>query len=580
MNASTFYKMFVVLIIFFLLSLYFFHPIPLQGTNVDLGHHLLLGKITVESMHVPQTNLISYTHPDYVFVNTQWLSEVVFYFWHSWFGFGGLIVLSVLLAVKSFFFVFSHSLKKYGTLPTFLVSLLSFQIIIDRTELKPELFSFVFLSFFLFVLYKYKEKYTKLIFLLPLLEALWINFHIFFVVGIVVVLSFLLDILVTNKWKLKTKNDKTLLLVTLITLLSTLINPNLIKGVLYPFFVLSNYGYDVIENKNILSALPHADITFIYFLINVALLWGGIILYRKKVRRVDILLSSFFTFMAFFAVRHFPLYVFGTFIPLVCVTSLALKQLQAKTKEATYQTLVFVVCLFAFVGCLPAVYWNFKTHGVGFGVIDNAKEAMSFFKVNQLKGPIYNNYNIGNYIEYQLYPKERVFVDGNPEQYPEEFFKDVYYPSENNFDVFQKVSNSYKFNTVIYEHKNQTLTQNPLLLGLAKSEDWKMVYLSSSLVMFVKNTNDNKEVIKNYQITQENVKLNSRDTSTSDKVGDLSNFFKVIGWYDKMMEMDLKYLNFKPKDCTALRHVAALMQQKKDSQAMLYLADFQKNCMK
>lgn len=580
MHSTTLYKFFTIVCIFLLLFLYFFHPIPLQGPNVDLGHHLLLGKITVESLHVPQTNLISYTHPDYVFVNTQWLSEVVFFFWNNWFGFSGLIILSVLLALKSFYFVFITAYKKYNLLPTLLVSLLSFQLLIDRTELKPELFSFALLGVFLFVLYKHREKHTNLIYLLPLLEVLWVNFHIFFVVGIVVMGAFLLDSVITAKGKIKTKKDKALFVLTVITTLSTLINPNFVKGVLYPFFVLNDYGYDVIENKNILEALPYADLTFVYFFISLLALWGGIAFFHKKMRRVDIFLSAFFTFMALFAVRHFPLYMFGTFIPLVCVCSIALKRIQKKTKEVNYQGLVFALCLLFCVGILPPLMWNFKVHGVGFGVIDNAREAMTFFKNNNLKGPIYNNYNIGNYMEYKLYPEERVFVDGNPEQYPEGFFKDVYYPSENNFEFFQQTSKKYAFNTIIYEHKNQTLAQNPLLAGLSKSSDWKMVYFNSLLVMYVKNTEKNKKVIDKYQLTESNLTLNGEEFSNPDKVGDLSNFFRVIGWYDKMMEMDLKYLEAHPKDCTALRHIASVMLQKKDPQALLYATDFQKNCIK
>ncbi len=39
---------------------------------------------------------------------------------------------------------------------------------------------------------------------------------------------------------------------------------------------------------------------------------------------------------------------------------------------------------------------NVQIHGFGFGVTDNAKEAIDFIKQNNIKGPIYNNFDIGN----------------------------------------------------------------------------------------------------------------------------------------------------------------------------------------
>ena len=527
----------------------------MQGTNVDLGHHLLLGKITVEERYVPQTNLISFTHPEYVFVNNQWLSEVVFYFIHSVFGFNGLIIFADALMMAVFALLFSISKERVaaGIAGIFLL-----QNFIDRTEVKPELFSYILLSLFLYVLYHYKKKFTKLIFLLPPLMAFWINFHIFFIVGIAVIGLFYLDSLSTKKDRFSKKSN-TLFIVLIISTLSTLLNPNFLKGVIYPFHVLTNYGFEVIENYNFFHAISkgYIDITFFYFVLTVIFLWAGAIITRRKIQQIDVLLIVLFTFLSFFAVRNFTLLTLGGFIPLVRIYSLLIDLVEKKFKKNAGQIKrgigLIVICL-----AIPGVFVNLSIHGVGLGIIDNGSDAMDFIKNNDIKGPIYNNYNIGNYLEYRLYPKERVFVDGNPEQYPEDFFKEVYYPMENSFDKFREYSDKYKINLVVYEHKNQTKDVNPLLLGLTNSPDWRMIYLNELLVIYVRNAPINSKVLEN-SITENNVKVEKINLQDKEKIADLSNFFRIIKWYKPMIEMDLAYLDLDPRSCISLRHVSTFI---------------------
>ena len=56
----------------------------------DLGRHLLLGQIISETHHVPDTNYLTYTHPDFPFVNHHWLSEVILYRLHNLIGLNAL----------------------------------------------------------------------------------------------------------------------------------------------------------------------------------------------------------------------------------------------------------------------------------------------------------------------------------------------------------------------------------------------------------------------------------------------------------------------------------------------------------
>ncbi len=82
---------------FLLLFLGFFHPI--SAYNQDLGRHLLLGKIIWQTKHIPTTNLLSYTYPDFPFLNHHYLSEVMYYLLHQAVGDAGLLLFSIIFYV-------------------------------------------------------------------------------------------------------------------------------------------------------------------------------------------------------------------------------------------------------------------------------------------------------------------------------------------------------------------------------------------------------------------------------------------------------------------------------------------------
>src|ERR1700722_8391159 len=195
MSLSKIFYTIVSIIIFLILGLYFSHPIPIDVPNSDMGMHLILGKIIVTTGNVPKINLLSYTNPNYPFINTHWLGEVVFYLLYTIGGFNILIVLSVLLGLGMFFILFRFAVKRYDLLTVLIISLISIQVLYGRTEIRPELFGYLIFSLFIVILYSFKERYTKWIFLLIPLEILWVNFHIYYFVGIVILLLFMIDAL-------------------------------------------------------------------------------------------------------------------------------------------------------------------------------------------------------------------------------------------------------------------------------------------------------------------------------------------------------------------------------------------------
>ncbi len=146
-----------ILLLFFVFSFLFRTD---SSFNQDLGRHLKLGEIIWQTKSIPTTNLFSYTNPDFPFINTHWLFEVWAYLM------GQTVGLQVFLFSKLIIFLVAVYLilkiipegNKALLLP---IGFLFFHVLRERTELRPEIFSFLFTSLTLYILEKFIFRDTE-----------------------------------------------------------------------------------------------------------------------------------------------------------------------------------------------------------------------------------------------------------------------------------------------------------------------------------------------------------------------------------------------------------------------------------
>jgi len=543
----------IYLLIFSLLFIGFFHPV--YSITQDLGRHLITGDITLKTHSVPKTNLFSYTYPNFPFINHHWLSEVFYYSSFQKIGFNGLLILNTVLAFASFGLIFSKANKKTGAIALLFCSLLYIPILFERTDVRPEFFSFLFLSLFIIILYKFREKFTRLIFLLPLIELFWVNTHIYFPIGIVLLMFFIIDGILKKPFN--SRYTGIFLLVLAGCILATLLNPNGLKGALYPFSVFQNYGYSIEENQNIffLWSFAHKQ-SIIFFFIASPLLFLSLILNFKKVLPVEWLISIFFTILAALSIRNFPLFVLATFIPFAKALSNIKLSLPKHVKTAF---LIFLLGLAVF-----EAHGIYTKKGFGLGVEKGAKGAVDFFIKEKLEGPIFNNFDIGSYLDYRLYPREKVFVDGRPEAYPVSFFQEIYIPMQLDDRKFELEDQKYNFNTIFFSHTDQTPWAEAFLKQITRNNKWQMVYLDDFTVIYTHDKNI-KPVIKT-------------DYSNMQSLNQLAHFFQNKDLGDWEINIYQKILNINPTYCPALYNLALKLQSKNDPSFSIFLNKFQQNC--
>lgn len=477
----------IFLLLFFTFSIFYKSD---NSFDQDLGRHIKLGEIIFATYSVPKTNLFSYTNPYFPFVNSHYLFEIFIYLWSLFLNLESLLVFKIVIILTSVGFILA-SVKKTNYPLLLPLGYLFLHVLRERTDLRPEIFSYLFLSLTFFILEKYyNNPKIKIIYLLPFIQLFWINTHIYFFMGLVLQAIYLFDSLITKSFN----KSKPLVLIIILSIFSSLINPNFMNGLLYPTRVLNDYGYTIAENQSIflLENIGFKDDNFIFVkIISLIALFSIIISFlRNTWSYKNILIALLGLIMALSNIRSFPLLFFLCF-----PVSLQNFDVKKYSKKAIFLIIVSVILLIleSFI-YLNGNYYKNDISGdrAKLTFVENVKPAMDFVLKNNLSQPIYNNFDIGSYIIYRGYPKYKVFVDGRPEAYPASFFQNIYISSQSDYQIFKKLDEKYNFQTIIFSITDQTPWGQNFLKNVVKDKTWSIIYLDHFTIVLMKTNKFNK----------------------------------------------------------------------------------------
>lgn len=467
----------------------------------DLGRHIRNGEvIATGSAHgVLSSNFYSYIAPDFPVLNHHWAAGVVFYFGWKALGFAGLHAAFVALRLVALGLFFDVARRRAGLGLASLVAAVLMVVLVERTEVRPEIFSYVQCGLFLWLLTRVRagELTPRWLWLLPALESAWVNLHIYFFLGPAIIGAFWLEFLLRRdpRWQL-------LAGILAATVLATLVNPFGWHGAIVPFTIFQNYGLDIAENQSpFFMASRVGGITYVGFLAAAPLLFmsfaAAVWQDRRRVAVSDVLLAVGVTAMACVAIHNLTLFaLFG--IPLLAGNIAILLGARAAGGESRRRgaAMVFLVGLIALVttrDLRQVKYWNAGEPGLG--VEPGNMQAGEFLRAHNIHGPIFNNFDIGGYLIFHLWPAVPVFVDNRPEAYPAEFFRDVYWPMLKDRATWVRLERQFRFNAIIFAHTDMSPAAQQFLIDRMHDPQWTIVFCDSSVVIFVRRSPENADLI-------------------------------------------------------------------------------------
>lgn len=509
---------FSILFLFLPLLLYgFFLLEKIDLTTSDLGRHLRNGEIFFKDFSVPETNIYSYTFPEFPFLNHHWLSGAIFFLIKKAAGFQGLHFFFILVSLVTLFLFFYLARRNSSWVSACLISLIAIPLLLNRKEIRPEIFSYLFSGLYFLILWNYfQEKISwRLLFLLPVIEVVWVNLHIFFFLGPFLIAVFLGGTILSLIFKkviiklddfsffsfqetnlVKKEKIFQLFLILILTLPATLLNPWFIQGALSPLRVYDNYGYRVLEEQSVwfLEKIINYPPAYYFKALFLFLVFSfGWTIYKKRLSVINLILAVAFSLSGWLMIRNFTLFAYFS-IPLIAFNFNASEKKDFSILGTGSAILIFL-SLFSFN------YWGPRDLGLGLKK-DNAAAA-KFFLENNLKGPIFNNYDIGGYLTYYLYPQEKVFVDNRPNAYPSAFFQEIYIPFQEDNDFWKEKEKKFNFNSIFFFWRDATPWAQKFLIERINDSEWQPVYVDGKAIILLKNNELNKALIAKYKLPKE-----------------------------------------------------------------------------
>ena len=168
---------------------------PISLIVSDLGRHIRNGELLLTNPALLSTNFYSYTFTNYPVINHHWGSGLIFAIVKTISGFAGLSIFYIMLRVLSFL-IFFHIAWRFGSLfVALLACVIVLPLMVSRSEIRPEGFSYLFSGLFFWLLLNASQKKISQRFLigLPLLMLVWVNLHIYFFLGLVIIFIFLVE---------------------------------------------------------------------------------------------------------------------------------------------------------------------------------------------------------------------------------------------------------------------------------------------------------------------------------------------------------------------------------------------------
>ena len=151
----------------------------------DLGHHLAMGRLILDSRTIPHTDPFSFRTEGVAAIPHEWLVQSSYALLDSWFGLAGIVVFSAFVLALAFTLVLGEATRCSGSL---LAGLVMASLALAASAMhwitRPHLVTYLLLAIWVFRLDAFFCGQERRWWIFPLIMFLWANLHGMFVLGL------------------------------------------------------------------------------------------------------------------------------------------------------------------------------------------------------------------------------------------------------------------------------------------------------------------------------------------------------------------------------------------------------------
>jgi len=378
--------------------------------DFDIWFDLVIGRKIFESLGIPQAEFYVYTLLGEPTVFPEWGFGLLFYLAYRWLDYAGMGIAHALIGGGALyaFYRAAETERKYNPVALVLLCAL-FMAVYHRMVYRPEIVLYLCLGCEVYVLEQYLAdgRWRRLV-ALPVLTLVLSWFHpsvfMLLVVGVFyavqVVWIHYLD--GSRAWG----PARQVVLFLIAAFLASLLNPYGLLQITMPF--------DYAQSESLLSGIAEYSATLETahrgLFLGICAISLGSLIARGRRRLVDWLLFAFFVYLAFKYVRNVPMFALVMYVPSVNGISIVLERMTLFGTRWGRG----ILWSSAWVALGVAVALIGRQGKWGLGVIDQwlPDEAAKVIREVKPSGRIFNYYDTGGYLAWELYGQYPVFIDG------------------------------------------------------------------------------------------------------------------------------------------------------------------------
>ncbi|MGZ8441026.1 MAG: hypothetical protein ACXWXD_09655 [Candidatus Deferrimicrobiaceae bacterium] len=517
----------------------------------DFGTHIAQGRQIVQTLTVPDTEYLNYPSLGRHNPNGEWGFQAILYLV---FSVGGVYGVSFLVwaVVLGIFLLIHRATVLRGADPLLAVlAIFAFSGFLRiRIQPRPEIFTYLFTSLTIYILTEYYYGTRKrMIYAIPPLVLLWANMHPTYLMAFVLCGVFFADALARAAWRREFRWDllKRWVFPPFLAGLGGVIlcglNPNGYNAILSPLHLISRGGSGggggILMSISELTPVKGTGF-FIYY--KAAALFACVSILLGAIGRRVFLLDLFLFAIAFKgswdsarAVSMMGMFLApgaalqltgfleragGWFAPKGVPPEVRKETGKGKGKgrrpaetegkagpktprpgpppsRKAVPAAVLATALVAFGGTTLAFSFGQLEYGIGMTEHKFSFAATEFLRKNPVPGKMFNFFDIGGFLDWQLYPGALTFIDGRT--YNQEVFME-HQVVTGAMPGWEKVTDKYGISYFVLKAMDSSGMILPIVPALANAPNWSLVFSDGLFLVFVRNTPELRDYIRLHEV--------------------------------------------------------------------------------
>lgn len=501
--ASNYY---LKLVVAFLMPVVIFLRYPVEPFDYDVWWQMALGKyyVTHHTVFIDHS-MFSWTPVDSTWIYNTFLGSIIIFLIYDFGGGFGLWVLqlSVFFGLFITYFIYLKILQQKIDVTNLTVfTVLGIIMSLSCRFYKPEMFSPLLFFCLGVIAIVVKVSHKKiLLYTYPFIFALWVNVHGGFVLGFCLLIGLsiaeLLNRMIFPRDALTTNELMHLWIASFLSFLATFLNPyganylfSIFNGVMSETYNISNkYLQSYISLWPYLKSIKDINpVTFfktgqIVIIMTIMMLMIIVLMVydfaKNKSFDFFVLIAIIVTYLGSMTVVR-TIYVFPITFVLIFYLFYRLK-LKNISARATLLSLILFILLFINNLYFVLRYEN-ENQWFGSGLEGFAPvQEVAFLKKYHLEGQIFNDYLIGGYLLWDLYPDYKVFIDSRLVPYSKQVAPDYweFVSKPATTEDIHRFTQKYPFKIAIIHYREM-----PLIFDFLKA-GWRLLYFEKNAAIVV-----------------------------------------------------------------------------------------------